>query len=217
MSDLINLPSYWPLFMTGEKRTFHYTTGDNSMPPLIAIFEYDPATKSMLYKDYNDKGEWLDTWFYYAKPGYGIAEWRDDYPQKVNWQKTIFGPIKKVVMSEPIGWGENLPLGGVYTNKPKFDPIRSCPPQFSDGWQWVHLEAVLPTFTTRQGVTYSDVVQFWYQQRWGTGTQSGARYWMAKGVGPVAVQWIAPDPKTGQPIVTARMDAEVAINGALVS
>ena len=217
MSDLINLPSYWPLFMTGEKRTFRYTTSDGSMPPIIATFEYDPATKSMLYKDFNEKGEWVDTWYYYAKPGYGIAEFRDDYPQRVNWQKAIFGPVKKVVMSEPIGWGENLAIGDIYTNKPKFDPIRSCPPQFSDGWQWVQLENVFTDFSTRNGVTYNDVIQFWYQQRWGNGTQAGARYWMAKGVGPVAVQWIAPDPKTGQPVVTARMDAEVTIDGALLS
>ena len=40
---------------------------------------------------------------------------------------------------------------------------------------------------------------------------------MAKGVDPVAVQWIAPDPKTGQPIVTARMDADVTIEDALIS
>ena len=217
MTDLINLPSYWPLFMTGEKRKFYYTTEDGSLDAIISTFEYDPASKSMLYKDYNAAGEWQDTWYYYAKSGYGIAEWRDDYPQRVDWLRTFFGPTKKVVMSEPIGWGENLPIGGVYTNYPKFDPLKSRPPQVSDGWQWVQLEDVLPSFTTRHGDTYSDVIQFWYQQRWGTGQQSGARYWMAKGVGPVAVQWIAPNPTTGQPVVTARMDAIVTYENQLLS
>ena len=217
MTNLINVPSYWPLFTTSEKRRFYYTTDDGSMDPLIATFEYDPTTKSMLYKDYNAKGEWLDTWYYYTAPGYGIAEWRDDYPQKSAWQKVIFGPIKKVVMSEPIGWGDKLPIGGIYTNCPKFDPFKSCPPQFSDGWQWVMIEDLMPSFTMRNGHVYNDVLKFWYQQRWGNGTQAGARYWMAKGVGPVAVQWIASDPKTGQPVVTARMGADVTIDNALIS
>lgn len=217
MTDLINLPSYWPLFMTGERRKFYYTTEDGSLEPIISVFEYDQINKCMLYKDYNAVGEWQDTWFYYVKSGYGIAEFRDDYPQKVKWQEKIFGPVKKVVMSTPIGWGENLPVGGVYQNNPKFDFFKSCPPQISDGWQWVQLEDVLPSFTTRHGDTYNDVIQFWYQQRWGNGQQAGARYWMAKGVGPVAVQWIAPDPKTGQPIVTARMDAIVTYENQLLS
>ena len=217
MSDLINVASYWPLFTTGEKRKFYYTTADNSLEPISATFEYDPATKSMLYKDFNATGDWVDTWYYYAKPGYGIAEWRDDYPQKVDWQKKIFGPVKKVVMSEPIGWGENLPVGGIYTNKPKFSPLKSVPPQFSDGWQWVQLEAIMSSFTTRHGDIYDDVIQFWYQQRWGNGTQGGARYWMAKWVGPVAVQWIAPNPQTGQPVVTARLDAIVTYENRLLS
>lgn len=217
MTDLVNMPTYWPLFMTGEKRKFYYTTGDGSLEPIISTFEYDLASKSMLYKDFNAKGEWQDTWYYYAKAPYGIAEWRDDYPQKNTWQKAIFGPVKKVVMSEPIGWGDLMPVGGTYTNYPQFDPFKCCPPQISSGWQWVMLEAVLPSFTTRHGDTYNDVIQFWYQQKWGSGQQAGARYWMAKGVGPVALQWIAPNPQTGQPVVTARMDAIVTVENALLS
>jgi hypothetical protein len=208
MTQLINVPTYWPLFMSDEKRRFYYTTADGTLEPMTSIFSYDAASKSMLYQDYNAAGEWQDTWYYYAKDGYGIAEWRDDYPQTNSWQKRIFGPIKKVVMSEPIGWGDRLPVGGIYQNNPKFDPLKSCPPQIGTGWQYVQIEAVLDYYTTRHGDTYYDVLQFFYQQKWGN-KQTGARYWMAKGVGPVSVQWIAPNPQTGQPVETSRLDAIV--------
>jgi hypothetical protein len=45
-----------------------------------------------------------------------------------------------------------------------------------------------------------------YQQSFGSKT-AGARYWLAKGIGPIAVQWIAPNPATGDLVVTSRMDA----------
>jgi len=53
-----------------------------------------------------------------------------------------------------------------------------------------------------------------YQQSWGKNT-AGARYFLAKGIGPVALQWIAPNPnKAGSFITTARMDAKyTVING----
>ena len=133
MSDLINVPSYWPLFINNEKRRFYYTSADGSLEPMTSIFRYDDKNKCMLYEDYNAAGEWQDTWFYYVKSGYGIAEFRDDYPQKDSTLKRIFGPTKKIVMSEPIGWGDKLPVGGVYQNNPKFDFFKCCPPQTSTG------------------------------------------------------------------------------------
>lgn len=218
MSDIINVPTYWPLFMTPEVKRFYYTSPDGSLEPMTSTFSYDPATKSMLYKDYSASGNWEDTWFYYAKPGYGIAEWRDDYPQKDSKLKWIFGPTKKVVMSEPIGWGDKMTVGGVYQNNPKFDMFKSCPPQISSGWQYVQIESVLDYYTTRHGDTYTDVLQFFYQQKWGAdGLQTGARYWMVKGLGPVSVQWIGKNPQTGQPIESVRLDAIVTIENALTS
>jgi len=208
-STLVNLPSYWPAFTSEEKRRFDYTSPDGSLAPITSIFAYDRATKSMLYQDYNADMEWQDTWYYSAKPEYGIAEWRDDYPQKNFLQKVIFGPIKKIVMTTPIGWGENLPVGGMYSNRPAFSLLRSTPPQLGRGSQSVVLESVLHDFTTRDGTRYDDVIQFLYQQKWGCGPQTGARYWMAKGVGPVAIQWVAEDPQTHQLVESVRIDAVV--------
>ncbi len=209
VSPTVNLASYWPVFTGDGERRFDFTAVDGSLDPITSIFSYDPATKSMLQKEYTtaDMG-WRDTWYYTPKPGYGIAEWRDDYPQDNAFLTAIFGPVKKVVLAVPIGWGENLAVGGVYENAPVFSVLRSSPPQINFGSQYVRLEAVLDEFTTRSG-TYTDVAQFSYLQQWGFGLKIGARYWMAKDVGPVAIQWIGVNPDTGLLIQTVQIDAVV--------
>lgn len=210
VSAPVNLPSYWPMFTGTEKRRFDYTSPDGSLAPITAIFRYDRRTDSMLYEEYDASMAWQDTWYYQARPGYGIAEWRDDYPQSNPLLKLFFGPVQKTVLATPIGWGENLPVGGVYQNDPRLSFCRSWLPRIGFGWQYVQLEAVLDEFTTRDGTTYRDVIQFVYQQKWGDDPQAGARYWMAKGVGPVAIQWIAEDPQTHLPVESVRIDAVVS-------
>jgi hypothetical protein len=69
----------------------------------------------------------------------------------------------------------------------------------------------LPEFTLSNGDKYEDVLTMVYQQSWGSKT-TGARYYMAKGIGPIALNWIAPDPnKPGNFITTARMDAKYTV------
>ena len=62
----------------------------------------------MLYNNYDSAGTWLNKWFYRYNPGFGVAEWRDDYPNN-----------KKVVLNPPIGWGEFQGVGSDYINYPK--------------------------------------------------------------------------------------------------
>lgn len=199
------IADYWPFFKTGELRRFDYTATDDSMPPITSVFTYDKGTNSILYIDYDAHLTWKDTWYYQNRPGFGVAEWRDDYPGK------------KVVMSPPIGWGEYAEIGGSYVNKPKMDPFQSWPPAMAQGVQICAYEALLDKFRVQTGVIYNDVLVFTYLQSWGGKPGAGARYWMAKGVGPIAVQWLAQDPKDpyGRPIIeTARMDAVVtSVNG----
>lgn len=205
----IFVPDYWPMFKTSMLRRFDYTAVDDSMPPITAVFAYDKGSDSMLYVDYDAHLTWKDTWYYKYKPGFGLAEWRDDYPGG-----------KKVVMSPAIGWGETVEIGGTYINKPKMNPLQSWPPAFTEGVQICAYENLLASFRTSHGDTYSDVLQFTYLQAWGGKPGGGARYWMAKGVGPVAVQWLAQDPKDpySKPIIqTARMDATVSEVGGLIS
>lgn len=202
----IFIPDYWPLFVTGELRRFDYTAIDDSMPPITSVFAYDKGSNSMLYIDYDAHLTEKDRWYYQYRPGFGIAEWRDDYPGG-----------KKVVMNPPIGWGEYQDIGSDYINYPKMDLFRSWPPAMAKGVQICHYEQLLDKFRVQTGVIYPDVLVFTYLQSWDGKPAGGARYWMAKGVGPIAVQWLAQDPTNpySKPIIqTARMDAVVStING----
>ena len=205
----IFMPAYWPMFKTGELRRFDYTAVDDSMPPITSVFAYDKGSDSMLYVDYDAHLNWKDTWFYQYRPGFGIAEWRDEYPGG-----------KKVGMNPPIGWGEYVEIGGDYINYPKMSPFQSWPPAMAKGVQICHYEALLERFRVQTGVVYNDVLVFTYLQSWDGKPGGGARYWMAKGVGPIAVQWLAQsptDPYTRPIIETARMDAVVSTVGELIS
>lgn len=195
----IFIPAYWPMFKTGILRRFDYTAIDGSMPPITAVFSYDKGSDSMLYIDYDAHLNWVDTWYYRYNVGSGINEWRDDYPGK------------KVVMSPPIGWGEWQDIGSDFICYPKMNPLQSWPPAMAKGVQICHYEQLLPSFTNTTQ-TWSDVLVFTYLQAWDGKPGTGARYWMANGVGPIAVQWLAQDPTNpySKPIIqTARMDAVV--------
>jgi hypothetical protein len=205
MSDKILVAAYWPFFNNNEWRRFDYTAVDGSMPPITSVFSYDPKTNSMLYDDYDANGVWKDRWYYQYRAGFGIAEWRDDYPNN-----------KVVVMNPPIGWGNLESIGEAYQNKPAMDPFKCWPWSFAKGRQIVAFEALLQNFVVNCGIVYYDVLQFTYLQSWSGKPATGARYWMARGIGPVAVQWLAQDSKDPTKIIeTARMDAVVThVNGA---
>lgn len=200
------VPDYWPRFTSSELRRFDYTAIDDSMPGITSVFSYDQSSDSMLYVDYDTHLTWKDTWYYKFADG-DLIEWRDDYPGKY------------VVMSEPIRWGGRVQLYTDYITKPKMSLLQSWPPAISSGIQIVHYENQLATFKTTHGDKYRDVLVFTYMQAWDSKPGGGARYWMAKGVGPVAVQWLAQDPKNpySKPIIqTARMDAVVSsVMGAI--
>ena len=175
MSDIF-IPAYWPLFKTHELRRFDYQAPN--APSFTSVFSYDVGSDSMLYNNYDQSQTWLNKWYYQYRPGFGVAEWRDDYPNN-----------KKVVLSPAIGWGEFSYIGGTYENKPKFDFFKCWPPAAGSGEQVVDFEDHLPTMTVC-GVKYSDVLQFSYLQSWGGKPATGTRYWMALGVGPIATQFL---------------------------
>ena len=179
MSGSIFVPAYWPLFKTHELRRFDYSA--SGAPSFTSVFSYDVGSDSMLYNNYDSNGTWLNKWYYQYRTGFGIAEWRDDYPNN-----------KKVVLSPPIGWGEIQDVGSNYINQPQFDFFRCWPPATSSGEQIVHFEQRIPYYSAG-GVTYSDVIQFTYLQSWNGKAASGARYWMALGIGPVSTQFLTQD------------------------
>jgi hypothetical protein len=217
MTKTFNAWDYWPKVPDGKIYSFTYIALDGSMKNITSMFVNDPTTNSLLYVDYDSAMNWQDTWYLQYRKGFGIAEWRDDYPTG-----GLLDGHKKVVMDgmfgTPIGWGDVGTIGGSYQNKPKMNPVLSNPPQFSTGTQTVIWESALNSFALSSGVVYNDVITVVYQQSWGSKT-AGARYWFAKGIGPIALQWIAPDPNNkGQFITTSRMDSRLTIiNGTVES
>jgi hypothetical protein len=198
MSNNIFVPAYWPLFKTHELRRFDYVSEDSTVPPFTSVFSYDVGSDSMLYNNYDSAGTWLNKWFYQYRTGFGLAEWRDDYPDG-----------KKIVLNPPIGWGEMERIGGTYINYPKFDFFRSWPPATGYGAQIVAFEEEISQMSVL-GVYYQDVLKFSYLQSWGDKPSTGARYWMALGVGPIATTFLAQDPKDPKVITeTPRWNARI--------
>ena len=181
MMSKIFVPAYWPLFKTAELRRFDYS--NPNAPSFTSVFSYDKGSDSMLYNNYDPSGAWLNRWYYQYRTGLGIAEWRDDYPNN-----------KKVVLSPPIGWGEFQDIGSAYINYPKFDFFKCWPPAASSGTQIVQFERAISQMNVL-GVYYQDIIQFSYLQNWNGKPATGARYWMALGVGPIQTQFLTQDAK----------------------
>lgn len=182
----IFVPQFWPFFTTSELRRFDYTSTQEGAPPFTSVFSYDVGSKSMLYNNYDSALTWLNKWYYDYRPGFGVAEWRDDYPKG-----------KKVVLSPPIGWGEFVEIGSVYQNKPKFSFFKCWPPASEYGDQIVQFEQLIPEMNS-----YKNVLQFSYLQSWGGKAATGARYWMAENVGPIATEFLIQDDKDRTKVTT---------------
>jgi hypothetical protein len=178
---MLFVPAYWPFFKSGELRRFDYSNPD--APSFTSVFSYDKGSDSMLYNNYDSAGTWLNKWYYQYRTGFGVAEWRDDYPGN-----------KKVVLNPPIGWGEFQEVGSDYIDYPKFDFFKCWPPASSKGVQIVHFEEQISQMNVL-GVYYQDVIKFSYLQNWDGKPATGARYWMALGVGPIATQFLTQDAK----------------------
>lgn len=178
---MLFVPAYWPFFKSGELRRFDYSNPD--APSFTSVFSYDKGSDSMLYNNYDSAGTWLNKWYYQYRTGFGVAEWRDDYPGN-----------KKVVLNPPIGWGEFQEVGSDYIDYPKFDFFKCWPPAASKGVQIVHFEEHISQMNVL-GAYYQDVIKFSYLQNWDGKAATGARYWMALGVGPIATQFLTQDAK----------------------
>lgn len=207
------VPDYWPLFHSEEKRIFSYTCPDGTEISFKSIFSYDAAKKSMRYENFDDNSCWLNTWYYKYDAGFGIAEWRDDHPLNGSKRK-IFGKKDRHVFINPIGWGEYTVVGDIYQNKPVKNTLLCWPPMFAIGHQHIHFECILDNFSTYHGIDYQDVLVFKYQQRFGK-RSSGARYYNARGIGPVAIEWIHYR-DDGTEITKTRVDAGVEFIGSKI-
>ena len=208
----VNAKDYWPqYFENGLGLTkFMYVAADGSQPPFTSIFGHDAATNSMTLNQFDAANKWQNTWFLHVGNQGLVEEWRDDTPLS-GLPALIFGGKRTVQMEPPIGWGGDAQeIGRVYANIPEIQGLQSTPPELDqNGFQAVAFEALLSSFETAHG-SYTDVLQILYQQTWKKVT-AGARFWMAKGIGPIALQWAAPDlANPGAFVLSARMDAIVS-------
>ena len=211
----INIIDFWPQCFTPNTHsvTFSYAEVPNNAA-FSAKFSYDSSTQSMVLNEYNSSGVWQDTWYLKNENGQ-VTEWRDDIPasglyellgvqkiQEIYSSPIIWGTQAVIGTTTPFEWSFNLPMTG------------SWPPQTSQsGVQEIVWEELLPTFTLSNGKTYSNVLVQVYQQKWTSGNFTGARWWMAKGIGPIAIQWMAPNPNNpSEFIVEPRQDAVIIVN-----
>ena len=193
-----NVRSFWPFWTNANLLRFDYSYTDSDARLCTSIFSYDTGSKSMLYNNYDGSGNWLNKWWYNYVPGFGMAEYRDDYPNS-----------KKVVLSPAIGWGDNFNIGDIYFNQPKFDFLKCWPPATGSGVQLVKFEEMRPSMVVK-GQTYPNVLVLSYLQAWGGKAGTGARYYLAENVGPIAVEFITQNAPGSTQVTTApRMDAVV--------
>lgn len=212
MTESIKALDYWPTPGIGAIQCFHYkdagpqadTVVSATMPDMYSLFVWDDKTSSLLYVDYDKDMKWKDTWYIRHRLGKGLEEWRDDnIIEKTDWKTKIFGTRNKIVFRDdyPIRWGDVVELGKTYTSYPKSNFFACSPPQLLNGTQSFCYQERIDSFNG-----YKDVVTLIYNQAWGK-NNGGAKYWMARGIGPVAVQWIT---RQGDKVITTnRMDATV--------
>ena len=204
---MIAVSHYWPFFTTPEVRTFSYTDKTGKVAPFISKFSYGASTNCMLCQDF-DNGVYTDTWYLQYDPVLGVKEVRDDYPQTNKLLASLFGPTKKQLLSSPILWGNEVEVGQVITCSPSYNTFGSTPPIIGTGFQAVLFEALLPSLTLASGKEYPNILQFMYAQTW-SGVTTGARYWMAEGVGPIAISWLGYGPAGNVTVTEPRADAVI--------
>jgi len=189
MTQTVKMKDYWPFFTHGGKIRYDYTGVRPETAPLSAEIFYDSEKQAMCYKEYDvkdGKDVWRDSWFYKYVEGFGVAEFRDDYPSPGRW----WGDTKVVVMDPAIGWGDVQQIGSVYENEPAFVFDQCIPPSVAYGDQRVEFERKYDEYQNAHGF-WIDVLRFRYYQAWNGGNASGAIYWFAPGRGPVTQQFLA--------------------------
>jgi hypothetical protein len=205
---------YWPQYFsprTGSVR-FDYAA-NGALAKWTAVYYYDPSTAAMKLDSFDGNAQWKDSWYLQSVPGSGsnagIWEVQDNSPQTNALLALIFGKLIIRRYKVPIWWGNTINIGTIISNRPSLDPLRCVPPQTGTGFQAILFEQFLDSFVSTTGVTYRNVLVMLYQQTWPGGTTAGARMWLAKGVGPVANQWVAGS------VTEPRQDAVVSYIGGI--
>ena len=185
---MFKISEYWPPI--NETLTFTYFNADNSSANVASKFVPDPSTNSIKCFDFVNN-QYQDTWYIRYDPNRGVVEWRDDMILSPPLSY-VLGTTKKLVYKNnfEILWGNEQNIEDLIYNSIQVDPLKSVPPLPNSGWQIVHFTNHFDKFTDCIGQNWNDVLEFTYTQTWGNKT-TGAIYKMAKGIGPVSINWIA--------------------------
>lgn len=194
MADTFLFSDYWPKPTVGNLVKIDY--GITAGQRLRSIFSNSGDNKIWHQDDYTDDkwtATWINNYFYIDDNGKqkGIVEIADWYPAR-NWLQNIFSPISVTTFYKgyEIPWGGVQKVGDVIDAKLWINPLKSSFPTWgSTGRQVVKFVKRYFTFkTVDKKQTYTDVVEITYDQTFGDKT-AGARYWYAKGIGIVQMQW----------------------------
>ena len=209
---MISVVQYWPFDLVASRKTrsFRYVDATGVVPSITAVFSYDSAAKELNLAEYDAEGVWQDSWRLVYEPSLGVCEVSDWYPQSNVFEKILFGVVRKQNLFLPIEWGGRVTIGQTLKSYPKYDALTSRPPfcVHGSGEQVVKFEQLLQHLYLASGAVYENVLQFSYAQTW-AGKTSGARYYAAPGVGPVAIEWIAYDADGEITKVEPRLEATV--------
>lgn len=186
----LDMRDFWPLWDDGKKRKIVYKYADGK-DAMSSVFEWQDQAKTMAYHNYAHDGSWHNTWYYRYVPGFGIAEWRDDYPPSDRFlSKWFSGGQEVVMMGEPIGWGSVETLGGSYVNHPAVAGLKCWFPRRNNkALQLVRFEELSPEWVTPSGKTFRNVLRLTCVQNWQREPPTLIEFWFAKGVGPVAIKF----------------------------
>ena len=191
-SDTFLFSDYWPKPNEGELYRIDY--GVTAGLHLSSIFSYHDG--NIWYQDDYTDDKWTATWvnkYHYTNNGedIGIIEIADWYPS-TTWINKLFGKIKVTGFwpGYEIPWGGVQKVGDVIDKKLMISPFHSTPlAWFTSGRQVVKFVGRYDSMTLiDKSATYNDVIEITYDQSFASKT-AGARYWYARGVGIIQMQW----------------------------
>lgn len=165
---------------------------------------------------------WQDSWYYVNDPCRGVLEIADNGPKTTIFDKALlfWSPYKHMVYTKgmEIPWGGKQKIGDWFSAKVQIDPTKSAfLPPFIGYWSYAQQNVAFTEhydeFTDGLGRVHKDVIKLVTSQPWGQSDPNkhsclGCNYYLAKGIGRVAVEWTTFDDNL-KLLTTSEMDSAV--------
>lgn len=222
-----NIPDYWDFAKPGESYQVKWYDTNKNLGALEKMYwtdELGGCTRADTY--YGSAGyhelPWQDSWYYVNDPCRGVLEIADNGPKVTAYDKALlfWTPYKHMVYVKgmEIPWGGKIKIGDWFSAKVKIDPFQSAfLPPFVGFWSYAQQNCAFTehfdTFTDGLGRVHKDVIKVVQSQPWGKSDPNdhsctGCNYYMAKGIGRVAVEWTTYD-RNLKVLTTSGIDSAV--------